>query len=158
MPGQPEYRVDDTVPRMNSAGRPAGHFSSLIAWFPQPAGRNEMRARPVVTCGSSVSPFDPNGRLGTEEMDIDHVTELLGRTELFHTLDEQVRRELAWVSWSAGPTARRPTWSSSICRDGWLASCWSWPRRQEGRAPRSWTRAGSPRRSWRTWSVAPGRR
>ncbi len=28
-------------------------------------------------------------------MDIDHVTELLGRTELFHTLDEQVRRELA---------------------------------------------------------------
>src|SRR6266571_4700170 len=45
MPGQPEYRVDDTVPRMNSAGRPAGHFSSLIAWFPQPASRNMRQQR-----------------------------------------------------------------------------------------------------------------
>jgi CRP-like cAMP-binding protein len=30
-----------------------------------------------------------------EEMDIDQVAELLGRTELFHTLDERARREVA---------------------------------------------------------------
>ena len=52
---------------------------------------------PVPRTYDSLAGFAGNGvpSLGTEAMDTDQVTELLGRTELFRSLDERSRRELA---------------------------------------------------------------
>jgi len=52
---------------------------------------------PVPRTYDSFAGFAGNGvpSLGTEAMDTDQVTELLGRTELFRSLDERSRRELA---------------------------------------------------------------
>ena len=52
---------------------------------------------PVPRTYDSLAGFAGNGvpSLGTEAMDTDQVTELLGRTELFRPLDERSRREVA---------------------------------------------------------------
>jgi CRP/FNR family cyclic AMP-dependent transcriptional regulator len=52
---------------------------------------------PVARTYDSLAGFAGNGvpSLGTEAMDTDQVTELLGRTELFRPLDERSRREVA---------------------------------------------------------------
>jgi CRP/FNR family transcriptional regulator, cyclic AMP receptor protein len=55
---------------------------------------------PVPRTYDSLAGFAGNGvpSLGTEAMDTDQVTELLGRTELFRPLDERSRREVAAVA------------------------------------------------------------
>jgi CRP/FNR family transcriptional regulator, cyclic AMP receptor protein len=55
---------------------------------------------PVARTYDSLAGFAGNGvpSLGTEAMDTDQVTELLGRTELFRPLDERSRREVAAVA------------------------------------------------------------
>ena len=55
---------------------------------------------PVARTYDSLAGFAGNGvpSLGTEAMDTDQVTELLGRTELFRPLDERSQREVAAVA------------------------------------------------------------